>query len=417
MSADLGEGTIFAGRYRIVRCVAAGGMGTVYEAVHLDTDRSRALKVMHPHLFRSDEMRERFRLEARIAAHVESEYIVDVSDAGVDDATRMPFLVMELLRGEDLGVRLERTGRLPPGEILTYLHQIALALDRTHAASIVHRDLKPENIFLTHREDGSPRVKILDFGVAKLIAEGTMAACGTRSLGTPLYMAPEQFRAGTQLTAAADIHALGMMAYTLLVGEPYWAQEARIAGDVIAFAMTVVHGPQEPATRRAAARGVALPPSFDAWFMRVTAVNPSRRFPTASETVRALGEALGATTIAALPVMPARPATMGPVMTPVAVGAGPELPMPILDRHKCYYHLPAAMDPGPGPRMPERASTSTGAALASARVERRRGPVLAMAALGLAVLGVGAWLRLHPVSGSPGVVPTPTQKVSPPSVR
>src|SRR3954466_1368222 len=98
MGGQLESGTVFAGRYRIVRCVAAGGMGAVYEVIHLETDRRRALKVMHPHLFQSEEMRERFKREARIAAQVDSEYIVDVSDAGVDEATQMPFLVMELLR-------------------------------------------------------------------------------------------------------------------------------------------------------------------------------------------------------------------------------------------------------------------------------------------------------------------------------
>src|SRR5512132_1995102 len=173
MSAKLEEGSVFAGRYRVVRCLAEGGMGAVYEVIHLETDRRRALKVMHPHLFQSEEMRERFKREARIAAHVDSEYIVDVSDAGVDYATRMPFLVMELLRGEELGDRLKRMGRLPPEEVVLYMQQAAWALDRTHAASIVHRDLKPANLFLTTREDGTPRIKILDFGVAKLVAESS----------------------------------------------------------------------------------------------------------------------------------------------------------------------------------------------------------------------------------------------------
>src|SRR3954466_7488377 len=114
MGGQLESGTVFAGRYRIVRCMAAGGMGAVYEVVHLETDRHRALKVMLPHLFQSDEMRERFRREARISAKVWSGYIVDVSGAGVDEATKTPFLVMELLDGEELGDRLKRLGRLPP---------------------------------------------------------------------------------------------------------------------------------------------------------------------------------------------------------------------------------------------------------------------------------------------------------------
>ncbi|MEZ4309528.1 MAG: serine/threonine-protein kinase [Polyangiaceae bacterium] len=274
--------------------MAAGGMGAVYEAEHLETGRRRALKVMHAHLFESDEMRDRFKREARIASRVESEHIVDVSDAGVDDATKMPFIVMELLRGDELGDLLEKVKRLPPEQVITYLSQAATALDRTHASNIIHRDLKPENLFLTHREDGTPRIKILDFGVAKIVAEGATVAGVTRSLGTPLYMAPEQFRSDSRLTPAADIHALGMMAYTLLVGVPYWDQEAHTAGDVIAFAMTVVRGPQERATVRAARAGVSLPPAFDGWFAKVTAMNPVERFRTASETIRALGAALGA---------------------------------------------------------------------------------------------------------------------------
>lgn len=154
MSASLAEGTIFAGRYRVVRSIAAGGMGAVYEVVHLETDRRRAMKVMHAHLFQSDDMRMRFQREARIAANIESEYLIDVSDAGVDEATGMPFMVMELLRGEELGQRLKRVGRLDPAEALTVLQQTALALDKTHAASIVRRDLKPQNLFCTQRDDG-----------------------------------------------------------------------------------------------------------------------------------------------------------------------------------------------------------------------------------------------------------------------
>src|SRR5262249_20307572 len=153
------------------RAIASGGMGAVYEVVHLETNRRRALKVMLPHVIESDDLRERFRLEARVAAEIESEFIVDVFDAGYDLATRMPYLVMELLRGEELGTRLKRLRRLDPAEVVTIVHQTSLALDKTHRASIVHRDLKPQNLFLCEREDGPPRIKVLDFGVAKIVAE------------------------------------------------------------------------------------------------------------------------------------------------------------------------------------------------------------------------------------------------------
>ena len=401
----LPEGSLFAGRYRIVRCMAAGGMGSVYEVVHTETERRRALKVMHPHLFQSDEMRERFKREARIAAQVESEYIVDVADAGVDEATKTPFLVMELLQGEELGDRLARLGALPPAEVVTYLHQAALALDRTHAKMIVHRDLKPENLFLTLREDGSPRVKILDFGVAKVVAEGATGAGATRSLGTPLYMAPEQFRTGFKLLPAADIYALGMMAYTLLAGEPYWAFEARSAGDVIAFAMTVIQGPKESAVARAAARGVTLPAAFDGWFRRVTAVNPGDRFSRASEAVRALGEALGVRSDAgsalqlSVPERRSSPDISPRPETPVRTSSAPAMtaPLPPVRDATAAMPVPPAMTAISGGLSGgfERASTSTGAAVGSVPVQRPRSrtPLLAAIALvSLGVLGVGGWL-------------------------
>jgi len=310
-------------------------MGAVYEVIHLETDRRRALKVMHPHLFQSDEMRDRFKLEARIAARVDSEHIVEVFDAGVDEATQVPFMVMELLRGEELGVRLKRLKRLPPEEVVTYMQQAAWALDRTHAASIVHRDLKPANLFLTTREDGTPRIKILDFGVAKLLAEGATAAGVTQSLGTPLYMAPEQFRARKKLTHSADIYALTLMTYTLLVGEAYWAEESRATEEVIGLAMAVVQGPQEPAEQRAARSGVILPPGFDAWFAKGTAVNPTERFGTATEAVQALravggpagiGIGIGSSTIAIRPAMPSEADASYPEVSSTARLA-PPLPL------------------------------------------------------------------------------------------
>src|SRR5689334_8133128 len=128
----LSEGSIFASRYRIVRCMACGGMGAVYEVIHLETERRRALKVMLPHLVQSADLRNRFRREARVAAQIESAYIVDVFDAGVDDQTGMPFLVMELLKGEELGKRVARIGRLGQIDAVQYLWQTALALDKTH---------------------------------------------------------------------------------------------------------------------------------------------------------------------------------------------------------------------------------------------------------------------------------------------
>ncbi|EYF05184.1 serine/threonine protein kinase [Chondromyces apiculatus] len=293
-TVSLVEGSVFAERYRVLGCIASGGMGAVYEVTHLETNRRRALKVMHPQFLQSDELRERFRQEARVAADIESEFIVDVFDAGIDAATQMPFLVMELLRGEELGRLLRQRGHFTSAEVVTYLYQAALALDKTHRAMIVHRDLKPENLFLTHREDGAPRVKVLDFGIAKVIAESGTHVNATRSIGTPLYMAPEQFRPGNAVSPATDLYALAMVAYTLLVGRAYWSDEAKESGgNVFAFASAVLNGPQEQATERARRAGVPLPPAFSAWFARAAAFAPADRFPSASALVADLADALG----------------------------------------------------------------------------------------------------------------------------
>ena len=291
---DLASQSLFAGRYQVLRRIAAGGMGAVFEVMHLETQRRRALKVMLPELLANQQLRERFQMEARITANVDSEYIVDVFDAGIDDATGMPFLVMELLNGEDLARVLERSGPLSPERVVTYLRQVASALDKTHAAGIVHRDLKPENLFLTHREDGTPRVKILDFGISKVVTEASTGANATRGLGTPLYMAPEQVLAQT-VSAVTDLYALGLIAYTLLVGTAYWQHDADRFDNPISFVVHTSKGTTDSAVGRAAQLGHALPAAFDAWFRRATHLDTSSRFRSAAELVRALAESLGVT--------------------------------------------------------------------------------------------------------------------------
>jgi serine/threonine-protein kinase len=292
---DLPQASLFAGRYRIVRRIAAGGMGAVFEVVHTETQRRRALKVMLPELVHNQQLRERFQLEARVTANVDSEHIVDVFDAGIDDSTGMPFLVMELLNGQDLGRILELEGPLAPERVVTYLRQVASALDKTHGAGIVHRDLKPENLFLTHREDGTPRVKILDFGISKVVNEAPQTARVTRGIGTPLYMAPEQALAQT-VGPPTDLYALALIAYTLLVGAAYWLPEARQYDNAIAFVLHTSKGATDSAVGRARDTGQSLPDAFDAWFRRATALDPTRRFATAAEFVNELGLVFGIAT-------------------------------------------------------------------------------------------------------------------------
>jgi serine/threonine-protein kinase len=289
----LPTGHRFHGRYQIVRCLKAGGMGAVYEVLDGKTQRRRALKVMLPASIQDADLRARFRLEATITAGVESDHIVETFDADVDAETGSPFIVMELLKGEDLGAVLEQRGRLPAEEVLTLLGQLALALDKTHAAGIIHRDLKPENLFVTRADDGSPRLKVLDFGIAKMVQSGTDAKT-TRVMGTPLYMPKEQITGDGSIGPAADLYATAHIAYTLLTGEPYWAHEARTATAQYMFLSMVLKGTREPATARAAQRGVMLPAAFDAWFSRATALEAELRFDRAATLVSALAQALAA---------------------------------------------------------------------------------------------------------------------------
>ncbi len=149
-------------------------------------------------------------------------------------------------------------------------------------------------MFVTRRDDGTPRLKILDFGIAKVVATSTQGAKATRSMGTPLFMSPEQVTGDGSIGPRADLYALGQIAYALLVGEAYWQKETQSAEGIYPLLMRIAQGAVEPASVRAAQRGVVLPPSFDAWFAQATAASPSQRFGRASELVTALAAALGA---------------------------------------------------------------------------------------------------------------------------
>ncbi len=298
-------------------------MGAVYEVLHLETQRRRALKVMLPSLVEDAEMRGRFRLEATVTAEIDSEHIVETFDAGIDAESGAPFLVMELLKGEDLDAHLAHRGPLPATEALLLLSQLSLALSKTHAAGIVHRDLKPENLFLTRRDDGSWRLKVLDFGIAKVVEEG-MRTTTTRSMGSPLYMSPEQFVGTPGVTARTDLYAVGHIVFAMLAGASYWDEEVRSTTGIWPLVTKVMAGISEPASARATRHGATLPPSFDAWFSRATAAEPEERFATAGEMVAALEEALGVT-VPRASVAPDQRSLSRPSFQPVSVplGGGP----------------------------------------------------------------------------------------------
>jgi serine/threonine-protein kinase len=224
------EGTLIAGKYRVKRRIGAGGMGAVYEGEHVEIGKRVAIKVIESEHARSAELAARFRREARAASAVESEHIVQVFDVGQDDTVGL-YMVMELLVGEDLASRLESSGgRIPVDEAVTLIAQAGRALGKAHAAGVVHRDLKPANLFLTTREDGTTSVKILDFGISKLIRPDAAAEGGATSgaktslltregavMGTPMYMSPEQAQ-GLPVDARSDVWSLASVLYEAVAG-------------------------------------------------------------------------------------------------------------------------------------------------------------------------------------------------------
>jgi eukaryotic-like serine/threonine-protein kinase len=286
---------VVAGRYRVLRELGRGGMGQLYVVEHVHTGEQLALKVLAFHGSTSAVAIERFKREARAPVKIKSEHVVRVIDADVaPELDGRPFLVMELLEGSDLEQFAGGTPQ-PFESVLAWLRQIAVGLDKAHALGIVHRDLKPENLFLTRRDDGSELVKILDFGIAKLVATSKdMTEAGTM-LGTPGYMSPEQARGDLdQLGPASDVWALGLIAYRLLSGRHYWTGE----NAALVIAQIVYERIRPPSEV-----GLPLGPAFDAWFLRSCERDSGRRFASASEQAEGLAACLPKGT-APLPAAP-----------------------------------------------------------------------------------------------------------------
>ncbi|MBK8252251.1 MAG: protein kinase [Polyangiaceae bacterium] len=209
------------GKYTLVRVIGKGGMGVVYEAQNTAIGKRVAIKLVSAELAKNKDAVRRFQREAQAASAVESAHIVDIFDAGTTD-DGVPFIVMELLRGEDLGHRIKRLGRLEIDDAVHITLQILRGLFRAHEAGIVHRDLKPDNVFLVDRDDDPAFVKVLDFGISKVARRGetpvqTLTKQGT-VLGTPFYMSPEQAQGLPDTDGRADLWSVGAILYECLSG-------------------------------------------------------------------------------------------------------------------------------------------------------------------------------------------------------
>ncbi|WP_438033915.1 protein kinase domain-containing protein [Sorangium sp. So ce204] len=280
----LEAGTLIAGKYRVDRLLDKGAMGAVVAATHVDLDELRAIKVLLPATAADPEMCGRFLQEARIASRLRSEHAVKVHDVGRLESG-LPYMVMEFLDGRDLRVIRKQRGPLPVEEATLYVIQACDALAEAHALGLVHRDVKPANLFLTHTREGTPCIKVLDFGVSKvsqaaLLGVAEMRTSTGQMLGTPHYMPPEQMRGQRDVDARADIWAVGSLLYVLLTGR--YPMHARSVQTV----SLVLGGKFVPELPSKVCRG--LSPDIDPIIMRCLERDRDKRWPDLAELTMAL---------------------------------------------------------------------------------------------------------------------------------
>jgi len=225
------SGLVVAGKYRIGRELGSGGMGSVWQAVNVVTEREFAIKFLHASSAASSSLLARFFQEAKVSGRLRHPSIIEVFDLGqAPELGGAPFLVMELLDGASLDVLIRKAGPLPPRVVLEIVAETSRALSLAHDKGIVHRDLKPANIFLHRPGTGAVVPKVLDFGISKIAPAGApevssgLTQTGT-VLGSPLYMSPEQAASDKTIDGRSDVHALGIVMWECLVGEPPFATD------------------------------------------------------------------------------------------------------------------------------------------------------------------------------------------------
>ena len=348
MAAALGD--VLGGRYRLVELLGEGGMATIFRANDLQLGRDVAVKVLRPEYGRDRDFVARFRQEAQSAASLNHPGIVGVFDFG--STPDGPFIVMELINGEDLATLLRRNGPLPPRQAARLVAEVARALDAAHQRGIVHRDVKPGNIMLTH--DG--RVKVTDFGIARAWADASLTLPGT-TFGSVHYFSPEQ-AVGEQATAASDVYSLGIVLFELLAGRRPWEGDSAAA---IAMARVRAQPPRVSDLRP------SVPPALEAIDRRAMAPDVPSRYATAGAMAAALEGYLeeaargGVVAPAPAPAVPPVPAAATP--RPVAGSARPAYPADAYASGRAGSVPPAQMPPA---QMPP-----------AAPIRAARGPVTA----------------------------------------
>jgi len=270
---------VIAEKYRVERVLGMGGMGIVIAATHVHLRERVALKILFPDRARNSDCVARFMREARAVVRIRSEHVARVLDVGLLDSG-VPFMVMELLEGTSLLSLLQKGGALPIGTTLEYVMQACVAIAEAHALGIVHRDLKPSNLFVTWNADGTPCVKVLDFGISKFAdAEEGIITHSAVIVGSPSYMAPEQLESAHEVDARADIWSLGVLLYELVTGvRPF------VAGSIVGVCSKIANdSPIPPRQIRP-----DLPKGVEDAILRCLERDLDKRFPHVGALVAAL---------------------------------------------------------------------------------------------------------------------------------
>jgi serine/threonine protein kinase len=271
---------VLSERYRILKKLGEGGMGVVYLAEHVVIEKKIALKILFPDLTRRSDLVQRFMQEAKSASRIGHENVIDITDFGQSPEGYV-FIAMEYLVGQDLGQLLKASGPMPWPRVQPIVLQIVKALRAAHERGIVHRDMKPENVFVLPRDEGREFVKVLDFGIAKVLGLDEDAPRLTRTgmiFGTPEYMSPEQAQ-GQQIDHRVDIYAVGCILYHMLTGDVPFRAESFMG----ILSKHMLEMPIAPSVRNP-----AIEPRVEALINRAMEKDPSKRFQTMGEFVEAL---------------------------------------------------------------------------------------------------------------------------------
>jgi len=371
------EGELIAGKYRVEKVLGAGGMGVVVAALHLQLDERVAIKFLLPEMLNIPEAVQRFTREARAAVKIKSEHVARVFDVGLLESGA-PYMVMEYLEGDDLAHWLERRGALPVELAVDFVLQACEALADAHALGIVHRDLKPANLFCTRRSDGTPSIKVLDFGISRTTGLGGSSDMGltktSAMMGSPRYMSPEQMQSPRGVDSRSDIWALGAILHELIAGSVPFAGET-----LPEICLKITTG--EPPRLRSVRPGV--PSGLESVVLKCLSKERDRRY----RDVAALAAALA-------PFASERGRTSAQRIANVLSKTGLA--------HRQSVFAPAAVASSAG----ETAMTAAEAPLARTRVNRGR-LVIAILACALAAAALTWSAKRRPPTGTASVAAPP----------